>query len=104
MKYLMRYPRSLSEWDGKTGKSRASRDITGELTGPRGIYGNTNLKQSPFGLQAGIINQYCLVKIRRRMDLLSFAQASHSYDGAHGCGIPNGAVFVCKGTDDQPVI
>ena len=76
---------SLSEWDGKTWKLVRRNQFT-EVTGPGGIYGNSNPDTDPIWTN-GWDYKSVLVGVRDAKKGWSFyrlPKASHSYDGAHG--------------------
>ena len=76
---------SLSEWDGKDWKV-VRRNQFVELTGPGGIYGNTNPETDPIWA-TGWDHKSVLLGVRDSQKGWTFyrlPKASHSYDGAHG--------------------
>lgn len=76
---------SLSEWDGKDWKVIRRNQFV-ELTGPGGIYGNTNPETDPIWA-TGWDHKSVLLGVRRPDKGWTFyrlPKASHSYDGAHG--------------------
>lgn len=76
---------SLSEWDGKDWKVIRRNQFV-ELTGPGGIYGNTNPEADPIWA-TGWDHKSVLLGVRTPQNGWSFyrlPKASHSYDGAHG--------------------
>ncbi len=75
----------LAEWDGKDWKV-VRRNQFVEVTGPGGIYGNTNLETDPLWA-TGWDHKSVILGVRDAKDGWSFyrlPKASHSYDGAHG--------------------
>ncbi len=76
---------ALSEWDGKNWKVvRRSQFV--EVTGPGGIYGNTNPATDPIWA-TGWDHKSVLLGVRDAQQGWTFyrlPKASHSYDGAHG--------------------
>ena len=76
---------SLSEWDGKDWKVIRRNQFT-EVTGPGGIYGNSNPETDPIWT-LGWDYKSLLLGVRDAKKGWSFyrlPKASHSYDGAHG--------------------
>lgn len=76
---------SLAEWDGKNWKV-VRRNQFVEVTGPGGIYGNTNPATDPIWA-TGWDHKSVLLGVRDAQKGWSFyrlPKASHSYDGAHG--------------------
>jgi hypothetical protein len=75
---------SLTEWDGKVWKL-VRRNQFVEVTGPGGIYGNTNPATDPIWV-TGWDHKSLLVGVRDKGNWSFFRlpKASHSYDGAHG--------------------
>jgi len=76
---------SLSEWNGKEWKT-VRRNQFVEVTGPGGIYGNTNPKTDPIWA-TGWDHKSVLLGVRNPETGWNFyrlPKASHSYDGAHG--------------------
>lgn len=76
---------SLSEWDGKEWKVIRRNQFV-ELTGPGGIYGNTNPATDPIWA-TGWDHKSVLLGVRDAQKGWTFyrlPKASHSYDGAHG--------------------
>lgn len=75
---------SLSEWDGKTWKVIRRNQFT-EITGPGGIYGNSNPENDPIWA-TGWDHKSVLLGVRdnHRWTFFRLPKASHSYDGAHG--------------------
>lgn len=76
---------SLSEWDGKDWKVIRRNQFV-ELTGPGGIYGNTNPETDPIWA-TGWDHKSVLLGVRQPDKGWTFyrlPKASHSYDGAHG--------------------
>lgn len=76
---------SLSEWDGKNWKL-VRRNQFVEITGPGGIYGNTNPETDPIWA-TGWDHKSVLLGVRDARKGWAFyrlPKASHSYDGAHG--------------------
>lgn len=76
---------SLSEWDGKDWKVIRRNQFV-ELTGPGGIYGNTNPETDPIWA-TGWDHKSVLLGVRQPQKGWTFyrlPKASHSYDGAHG--------------------
>ena len=85
MKYFDAQSGSLSEWDGKDWKV-IRRNQFCELTGPGGIYGNTNPETDPIWA-TGWDHKSVLLGVREADKGWTFyrlPKASHSYDGAHG--------------------
>lgn len=75
----------LAEWDGKDWKVVRRNQFT-EVTGPGGIYGNTNPESDPLWA-VGWDHKSVLLGVRDVKKGWSFyrlPKASHSYDGAHG--------------------
>lgn len=75
----------LAEWDGKNWKV-IRRNQFAEVTGPGGIYGNTNPATDPIWT-IGWDSKSLILGNRDAMSGWSFyrlPKASHSYDGAHG--------------------
>ena len=75
----------LAEWNGKDWKTVRRNQFT-EVTGPGGIYGNTNPKTDPLWA-TGWDHKSVLLGVRDAKKGWSFyrlPKASHSYDGAHG--------------------
>jgi hypothetical protein len=75
---------SLSEWDGKEWKLIRRNQFV-EVTGPGGIYGNSNPSTDPIWA-TGWDHKSVLVGVRMNGDwsFYRLPKASHSYDGAHG--------------------
>lgn len=76
---------SLSEWDGKEWKL-VRRNQFVEVTGPGGIYGNSDPETDPIWA-TGWDHKSLLLGVRDATEGWSFyrlPKASHSYDGAHG--------------------
>lgn len=75
---------SLSEWDGKNWKT-VRRNQFVEVTGPGGIYGNSNPETDPIWA-TGWDHKSLLVAVRDhgKWSFYRLPKASHSYDGAHG--------------------
>ncbi|MCK3683907.1 hypothetical protein [Maribellus sp. YY47] len=76
---------SLSEWDGKNWKV-VRRNQFVEITGPGGIYGNSNPETDPIWA-TGWDHRSLLLGVRNPetgWDFYRLPKASHSYDGAHG--------------------
>jgi len=76
---------SLSEWDGKDWKLVRRNQFT-EITGPGGIYGNTEPNKDPIW-SVGWDHKSLILGVREQDKGWSFyrlPKASHSYDGAHG--------------------
>lgn len=76
---------ALYEWDGKTW-SLIRRNQFVEVTGPGGIYGNSNPAEDPIWA-TGWDHKSVLLGVRNPSSGWSFfrlPKASHSYDGAHG--------------------
>lgn len=93
---------SLSEWDGKDWKV-VRRNQFVELTGPGGIYGNTNPETDPIWA-TGWDHKSVLLGVRDSQKGWTFyrlPKASHSYDGAHGWNTEWPRIRNV-GTDDQP--
>lgn len=75
----------LAEWDGKAWKV-ARRNQFVEVTGPGGIYGNTNPETDPIWA-TGWDHKSVLLGVRNSQtgwDFYRLPKASHTYDGAHG--------------------
>ena len=75
----------LAEWNGKDWKTVRRNQFT-EVTGPGGIYGNTNPETDPLWA-TGWDHKSVLLGVRDAKKGWSFyrlPKASHSYDGAHG--------------------
>ena len=76
---------ALYEWDGYNWELIRRNQFV-ELTGPGGIYGNTNPETDPIWT-AGWDHKSVLVGVRNPLtgwDFYRLPKASHSYDGAHG--------------------
>ena len=75
---------SLSEWDGKEWKLIRRNQFV-EVTGPGGIYGNSNPIDDPLWV-TGWDHKSLLAGVRDngRWSFYRLPKASHSYDGAHG--------------------
>lgn len=76
---------SLSEWDGKEWKL-VRRNQFVEVTGPGGIYGNSNPDADPIWA-TGWDHKSVILGVRNPdtgWDFYRLPKASHSYDGAHG--------------------
>lgn len=76
---------ALAEWDGKEWKI-VRRNQFVEVTGPGGIYGNSNPETDPIWA-TGFDHKSLLLGVREHNKEWSFyrlPKASHSYDGAHG--------------------
>jgi hypothetical protein len=77
----------LAEWDGKADKwTIVRRNQFTEVTGPGGIYGNTNPDTDPIWT-TGWDAKSLLLGVRRAGEGWRFfrlPKGSHSYDGAHG--------------------
>ena len=102
MKYFDALSGSLSEWDGKDWKV-VRRNQFVELTGPGGIYGNTNPETDPIWA-TGWDHKSVLLGVRDSQKGWTFyrlPKASHSYDGAHGWNTEWPRIRNV-GTDDQP--
>ena len=92
----------LAEWDGKDWKV-VRRNQFVELTGPGGIYGNTNPETDPIWA-TGWDHKSVLLGVRDSQKGWTFyrlPKASHSYDGAHGWNTEWPRIRNV-GTDDQP--
>lgn len=75
----------LAEWDGKDWKVVRRNQFT-EVTGPGGIYGNSNPESDPIWT-LGWDHKSLLLGVRDAKKGWAFfrlPKASHSYDGAHG--------------------
>lgn len=75
----------LAEWDGKDWKVVRRNQFT-EVTGPGGIYGNTNPQTDPLWA-TGWDHKSVILGVRDVKEGWTFfrlPKASHSYDGAHG--------------------
>ena len=102
MKYFDALSGSLSEWDGKDWKV-VRRNQFVELTGPGGIYGNTNPETDPIWA-TGWDHKSVLLGVRDSQKGWTFyrlPKASHSYDDAHGWNTEWPRIRNV-GTDDQP--
>ena len=102
MKYFDALSGSLSEWDGKDWKV-VRRNQFVELTGPGGIYGNTNPETDPIWA-TGWDHKSVLLGVRDSQKGWTFyrlPKASHSYDGAHGWNTEWPRIRNI-GTDEQP--
>ncbi len=76
---------ALAEWDGKDWKV-VRRNQFVEVTGPGGIYGNSNPDTDPIWA-TGWDHKSVLLGVRNPQtgwDFFRLPKASHSYDGAHG--------------------
>lgn len=76
---------ALAEWNGKDWKI-VRRNQFVEVTGPGGIYGNTNPETDPIWV-TGWDYKSILLGVRNPetgWDFYRLPKASHSYDGAHG--------------------
>jgi hypothetical protein len=76
---------ALAEWNGKDWKL-VRRNQFVEVTGPGGIYGNTNPETDPIWA-TGWDHKSVLLGVRNAetgWDFYRLPKASHSYDGAHG--------------------
>lgn len=75
---------SLSEWNGKDWKM-VRRSQFCEVTGPGGIYGNSNPETDPIWV-TGFDFKSLIVGVRDngKWSFFRLPKASHSYDGAHG--------------------
>ena len=75
---------SLSEWDGKNWKVIRRNQFV-EVTGPGGIYGNSNPKTDPIWATGWDYKSVLLgVRDHGKWSFFRLPKASHSYDGAHG--------------------
>ena len=75
---------SLSEWDGKNWKVIRRNQFV-EVTGPGGIYGNSNPKTDPIWATGWVYKSVLLgVRDHGKWSFFRLPKASHSYDGAHG--------------------
>lgn len=74
----------LAEWDGKDWKVVRRNQFT-EVTGPGGIYGNSNPTDDPIW-SIGWDHRSLILMLRQNGEWQSFRlpKSSHSYDGAHG--------------------
>jgi hypothetical protein len=74
----------LAEWNGKDWKV-VRRNQFVEVTGPGGIYGNSNAETDPIWV-TGWDYKSLLVGVREKgeWNFFRLPKASHSYDGAHG--------------------
>ncbi|NEW80894.1 MAG: hypothetical protein GZ094_00790 [Mariniphaga sp.] len=74
----------LAEWNGKEWKVIRRNQFT-EVTGPGGIYGNSNPETDPIWVN-GWDHKSVLVGVRGngKWSFYRLPKASHSYDGAHG--------------------
>ena len=93
---------SLSEWDGKDWKLIRRNQFT-EVTGPGGIYGNSNPETDPIWT-LGWDYKSLLLGVRDAKKGWTFyrlPKASHSYDGAHGWNTEWPRIRNV-GTDEQP--
>lgn len=85
MKHFDAVSGSLSEWDGKEW-TVVRRNQFVEITGPGGIYGNTNPDTDPIWT-TGWDHKSVLLGVREPSKGWTFyrlPKASHTYDGAHG--------------------
>ena len=76
---------SLSEWNGKEWKVVRRNQFT-EVTGPGGIYGNSDPENDPIW-SVGFDSKSLLIAVRDKEEGWNFfrlPKASHAYDGAHG--------------------
>jgi hypothetical protein len=75
---------SLSEWNGKEWKLIRRNQFV-EVTGPGGIYGNSNPGSNPIWA-TGWDSKSLLLGVRNsgKWNFFRLPKASHSYDGAHG--------------------
>lgn len=102
MKHFDALSGSLSEWDGKDWKVIRRNQFV-ELTGPGGIYGNTNPETDPIWA-TGWDHKSVLLGVRQPDKGWTFyrlPKASHSYDGAHGWNTEWPRIRNV-GTDGQP--
>lgn len=102
MKHFDALSGSLSEWDGKDWKVIRRNQFV-ELTGPGGIYGNTNPETDPIWA-TGWDHKSLLLGVRQPDKGWTFyrlPKASHSYDGAHGWNTEWPRIRNV-GTDGQP--
>lgn len=102
MKHFDALSGSLSEWDGKDWKVIRRNQFV-ELTGPGGIYGNTNPETDPIWA-TGWDHKSVLLGVRQPHKGWTFyrlPKASHSYDGAHGWNTEWPRIRNV-GTDGQP--
>jgi hypothetical protein len=75
---------SLSEWDGKVWRLIRRNQFT-EVTGPGGIYGNSNPATDPIWATGWDYKSVILaVRDNGKWSFFRLPKASHSYDGAHG--------------------
>jgi|WetSurMetagenome_2_1015567.scaffolds.fasta_scaffold00532_11 hypothetical protein len=75
---------SLSEWNGKDWKL-VRRNQFVEVTGPGGIYGNTNPETDPIWVTGWDYKSLLIgVRDKGKWSFFRLPKASHSYDGAHG--------------------
>lgn len=75
---------SLSEWDGKNWKVIRRNQFV-EVTGPGGIYGNSNPEADPIWATGWDYKSVLLgVRDNGKWSFFRLPKASHSYDGAHG--------------------
>ncbi|MDH3651368.1 MAG: hypothetical protein OEQ53_16905 [Saprospiraceae bacterium] len=75
----------LAEWNGKDW-TLVRRNQFVEVTGPGGIYGNTDPKTDPIWV-TGWDHKSIIIGVRNQetgWDFYRLPKASHSYDGAHG--------------------
>ena len=91
----------LAEWDGSQWKE-VRRDQFVEVTGPGGIYGNSNPEKDPIWA-TGWDHKSVIVGVRDRgaWSFYRLPKASHSYDGAHGWNTEWPRIRDV-GTDDDP--
>ena len=92
----------LAEWDGKDWKLIRRNQFT-EVTGPGGIYGNSNPETDPIWT-LGWDYKSLLLGVRDAKKGWTFyrlPKASHSYDGAHGWNTEWPRIRNV-GTDEQP--
>jgi hypothetical protein len=75
---------SLSEWSGKNWKLIRRNQFT-EVTGPGGIYGNTNPETDPIWVTGWDYKSVLLgMRDKGKWSFFRLPKASNSYDGAHG--------------------
>ena len=74
----------LAEWNGKDWKVIRRNQFT-EVTGPGGIYGNSNPATDPIWVN-GWDHKSLIIGVRdnNKWNFYRLPKASHSYDGAHG--------------------
>ncbi|CAN5266388.1 hypothetical protein BH23BAC1_BH23BAC1_47330 [soil metagenome] len=91
----------LAEWDGNNWKDIRRKQFV-EVTGPGGIYGNSNPETDPIWA-TGWDHKSIIVGVRdqEKWSFFRLPKASHSYDGAHGWNTEWPRIRNV-GTEDQP--